>query len=275
MVAFNPAFVIDDTNWNQPDVMGDRLQVRGHPLTLRGDLARPWKYCQAPEAVKALDFELIPREQWPDLISKKDREKTWPEDILRDSITGIQTIDQDGLNYCWAYCVAQEIMSTRCLEGHPYVWLAAESLGGPLVNFRNVGGWPEEAMKAAMTDGIAPMSCLNGTEHKLSPSRWAGDWKQQAKKFKVEKFTDLSVANKVFDACCTASFNSRTHAAGFGWWGHAVLSGLRVVLLSLRPLQFGIKIWNNWGEDWKERGMAVLSESKGTPDLGAVFANVA
>ena len=66
-----------------------------------------------------------------------------------------------------------------------------------------------------------------------------------------------------FDQLATCLLSGIPVAIGLNWWSHEVTA---MDLVETSPGVFGVRIWNSWGDGWEDRGMAVLSQSKATPD---------
>ncbi|MFZ5831272.1 MAG: hypothetical protein ACOY3P_14365 [Planctomycetota bacterium] len=240
----------------------DRMMFDGH-LRILG--ARPPRLGPGEIAcAKAPDFRIVPREEWPDLIAQKDREQSWIEDLIRGVIP---CNDQNGLNYCHGYGMAMAMQVARCIQGHGYTELSAESIAGPVTNWRNDGADPSDDLQQAVKFGACPASYMDAP-YSRTPRRWKDGWEESALDYRVEEWVDLRGRNS-FDLAVSACFANIASACGFIWWAHFVSGYYRVVNLGKDRrgnYRFAGRIRNNWGAQWGNDGFADFEEGKGTPD---------
>lgn len=208
-------------------------------------------------AKPAADFELIPREQWPDLISQKDREKSWLKNICDD--LNIPVKDQDGLGYCWVYGNGAALEVLRAVHGLPYIELAPESVGGPINGWRNEGGMPDEALEYIVQNGMCPQSYLDRA-NSLSPSRWKDGWKAAALLFRAVEYIG-SVASKLWDFACTCALRNIPTVPWFNWWSHCISGSYQLRVTSGGIIE--ILNRNNWGKGWGDNGYGWFREGSG------------
>lgn len=227
------------------------LEGRGLPY---GEVA-----CARP-IVEALP--LIPRSEWPDRIRQMDRAKAWLEDKVRGVIP---CSNQNPLKFCWAYSTTMADMLKRLCQGHPYVELCPESLGA-VTNWRNKGAYMSDALAEIRDKGVCAMSFID-SPHSLNYRRWKPGWQEDRENHRVVEWLELDVPGKAFDAVATCAFLNEPCAVGFGWWGHAISGGYRV--LDLGGGKYKLRYRNNWGPQWGDDGFVDFEEGKGTPDLGA------
>jgi len=211
-------------------------------------------------AAPGADFPLIPRDAWPDLIRKKDREKTWLEDIVRGVIP---CNDQNGLNYCHAYGTVMKAMCQRLVQYHAYVELSAESVGGPITNWRDAGADPTDDMAQMAKYGACPASYMD-QPHSRNPSRWKAGWEQVALDYRATDWVDGRTLGNTFDVAATMAILGAPPAAGFYWWSHYISGPYR--LLDLGGRKYALRYRNNWGPAFGDDGFVDFAEGKGTPD---------
>jgi hypothetical protein len=200
-------FVINDNTWTQ--VMPHRFNrygegihdFGGHPriLNAREPEAAPGECEDIPGWVRADDFQLIPRDEWDDRIAQKDKDQSWLEDIVRNVIP---CTDQNGLGYCHAYGTIAIGECQRLVQGHEFVALSAESVGGPITGWRNRGADPTRDIQQMSKYGACPKSMMD-REWSLSPSRWEDGWEEAALKYRVHEWRDMRTTRKMFDAAAT------------------------------------------------------------------------
>lgn len=257
-----PELIINDSNYRQFTDDSGVIVWDGVPRLLTAKRRRT-EVGQYPQARPIRPEQLVPRSEWDARIRQKDAEHSWLEDILKGVL---KTKDQNGLGYCHAYAMVSAMEAQRVVQGHPYVELSAESIGGPITNWRNQGAMPEDDLDQAVSYGACPQSMMD-RQWSLNPNRWDPDWKQERLNYRVidGEYWDLEMPGKAFDACVTAALLGVPYNAGYGWWLHAVLGGLR-----LRKNSRGfyeIRHLNSWGSSYGENGWFWIEEGKATPDL--------
>lgn len=129
------------------------------------------------------DSDLIPWEEFPDRIADMERTKTTLVDIWSQSPIGKPM--QSYTLYCWTWCVADALMVYREAMGLPFVKFSPSSVAAPIMNFANVGGWPEQALDWIMKNGIAPVSHVPYVT--TNPRDFKPGWKEEAAKYKIVK----------------------------------------------------------------------------------------
>ena len=257
-----PELVINDSNYKQFTDPSGVIEFGGHPRMLAAK-KRSTPFGQLPQARPIRPDQLAPRSEWDDRIKAKDKEKSWLEDILKDVL---KTKDQNGLGYCHAYAMVSAMEAARVVQGHRYVELSAESIGGPITGWRNQGAMPEDDLDQAVKYGACPQAMMD-KRWSLHPNRWDPKWKTERLNYRVVdgEYWDLEMPSKAFEAVVTAAFANVPYNAGYGWWSHAVMGGLRVRKNSRGFYE--IRHWNSWGNDYGENGLFWIQEGKANPDL--------
>lgn len=261
-----PYLLIDDNNYRE--FIGNRLEVDfGGQRRILGALARRTEAGLCKVAAPAAPDFLIPRDRWPELIAKKDEEGSWLADIIAPEIRREITRreDQNGLGYCWTYCVTIAAIVERIRQNHPLAFLSAESIGGPITGWRNRGGWPEDALGRLISHGACPQEYMD-RPNSLSPSRWKDGYEEAALDYRATEFWDYDVFCKPFDAAVSSAIWTVPYGGGLGWWAHAIMGGLRVKHVGGED--FIVQHWNSWGLDFGEEGWFWLEESRAKFDLG-------
>lgn len=256
-------FIVNESNWQT--LIADAQQTK-HGRGLKPPTAEKASFGGLAAAKPMADVDLIPRAMWPDLIADRERNKTWLVDAIADKVP---VTDQDGLPYCWVYCAKQCVEVARYIQNHGYIAVSATSVGGPIVNWRQVGGWPEDAIRRFAEVGACRESLTSGT-WSLSPSKWNANWYNDCQNFRIAEWDDgsfTSAANR-FDAQMTLTLLGRVHTVEFTWWSHAIAGGYAAK--NLGNGRFALLMRNNWGE-WGETvnggsGYVWMEEGKGTSD---------
>jgi hypothetical protein len=208
------------------------------------------------------EADLIPEEEWPDLIAQKDRERSWLDDMVED--LGIPCKDQNGLGYCHGYGPVTALEVMRAVGGFPYVDLSAESIAGRVTNWTNNGGDPEEDLSMLAKYGACPASFMD-KPNSIRPKQWKAGWEEAALEYKAEEFVS-GIQDKMWQFAGTCALRNICTSPWYNWWGHCISGSYR-----LRNVKG--EIWrkdrNNWGMSYGDRGYLWLkrgtNKGGGTP----------
>ncbi len=199
---------------------------------------------------------IIPRSEWPDRIAEMERTKSRISDICDQA--GLPCKDQNGTNYCWINAPTHCVEIVRLVQGQPMVILSPASAGGPIKGFRNVGGWGTEGLEWIVENGVVPVD--KWPANAIDRRYYTAENKEIARKYRIVEWWDIPTT---FDAMMSCLFRRIPVAIGLNWWSHEVTA---VDPVKTGSNSFGARIRNSWGMNWEDRGYAVLSESKATPD---------
>lgn len=229
------------------------------PGQSRGRIPRSYK--QVPRGAlpgaTVFDLPIIPKSEWPDRIADMERTKSRLSNVLLDA--GIPSLNQNGTNYCWCNGVVGAVQCIRAVQGEPYVQLSPASVAAPIKNYSNEGGWGGEALEYIVKNGVAAASLW--PPNAISKQYKTAECDANAAQHKVTKWYELDSRN--FDQLATCLLLRLPVPIGLNWWGHEVF-GCDLVLVSAGV--FGVRIRNSWGDSYGEKGFAILSQSKATPD---------
>jgi hypothetical protein len=267
MSTWNGLPLIDDDTWKK---------TAFHPAVRRG--MEPRNYAADPETMFAAPsgMTLTDPSEYDARIEEQDREESSLMHVrLRGGPNGqpIPCLDQDGFGYCWSHSTTHAVMVQRAAANLPYVPLSAFAVAATIKNGRDEGGWCGLSAKFARERGI-PSQAL-WPQGKASPAIGTpAVWADAATRRITEDWVDLTRdvwdQNLTVRQLYTCLFNNQACPVDFNWWGHSVCA-LRVVRVEAGS--YGLVILNSWyvapGQEWGDRGMAVLRGSKAVPD-GAV-----
>jgi len=199
------------------------------------------------------DIQVIPRAEWRDRIKDMEAEKSRLTDFC--DMEGLTVLDQNGTNYCWANGPTHCVEILRVYQGLPMVRLSPASIAAPIKNYRNVGGWGEQALKYIVDHGLCPQSMwpANAIDRSLDNTTS----REARQKFQVSEWWDLDPGN--FDHLMTCLLLKIPVAVAYNWWRHLVMALDPVALDG----GFGIRIHNSWGTRWGANGTAVFREGYG------------
>lgn len=209
------------------------------------------------------EFKVIPRDEWDERIAEHDAKKTW----LHDRVAGIlKTKDQNGLGYCHSYGTVTAGLIVRIIQGHEYVDLSAESVGGPVTNWRNRGADPTDDFKQFAKYGACPQSMMD-RPHSLDPSKWQDGWEKEALKYRLEEWRDMRTLGEdaLFDVIMSMALKPVPGAPGYIWWSHFVNGPTKA---RKNPNgRYAYEDLNSWGVDYGDGGYFWIEEGrKAIPD---------
>lgn len=242
-------YVINDDNFEK--VVADGMHA-GHGTGFMGPDPRGHTMRKFGDS-----YTVIPRDQWPSLI--KQGQGTFLSDLIKKA--KIPSKDQDGLNYCWAFASTSTAEVCFAVQGQAYEELSAESVGGPVVNWRNVGGYGTDALDQLTSTGACAASFMDAP-NSLRPSRWKSGWEADCANHKI---TNSWASVDTFDEVITALLLRMPVSIGLDWWRHQVLLTDPHIFDTGK---FGVVMRNSWGENWPSAGAggwSILTESKSQP----------
>jgi hypothetical protein len=256
-VRYSKEFIIDDDNAHLYAPKQD-VVIEGDKKS-RGYVPRDWS--KEPfgslEYAASFDLPLIPRSEWTDRIAEMEGNHSRLSEMMLDA--GIESLDQDGTNYCWCNAVVTAILAIRAKEGLPYIKLSPASAAAQIKNFYNSGGWGGEALEWIVDKGVATVDLwpANAIQRKYLTE----EMKANALLHKVEEWFELG--NRNFDQLMTLLLLRIPVAIGLNWWSHEVCAIDPVVISAGK---FGVRFRNSWGSSYGENGFSILTEGKATPD---------
>jgi len=259
--------IIDDSTSN--DVIFDKRFGRG--LVPR-DLSVDPPAMFAPPS----EITLIPRSEWSARIKEMEATKSRLSDLRDIGNFGqpIPSINQGQSNYCWAHSTTSATIMTRAVNNQPYVPLSAFAVAATIKRGANEGGWCGLSAKFAREKGIPstqfwPQGKFNYRDYD-KPEVWANAALHRTTEDYVDLTREVYDQNIAYDLVMSCLFVRIACALDFNHWSHSVMGADPV---EIEPGSFGIRIWNSWGDEWSERGMGILRDSKAIPD-GAIAIRV-
>lgn len=238
------------------------------PGVSRGLVPRDWKTHPAETFAPLTDLELIPRSEWSDRIKEKAAQKSRLSDLRN-----FAALNQNPQPYCWAYSTTTAVMLLRAVNNQPPVRLSAHAIGCKVMSFQERGGWCGLSAKFHREQGCPSVELW--TERSMNRNNDRAETWANASLHKVtEDWADLTRQvydqNMTFDQVATCLLSNIPVAVDMTWWAHSICA---MDLVEVEPGSFGLLILNSWGDEWGERGTAILRGSKAIPD-GAVALRV-
>ena len=215
-------------------------------------------------AVKASPIPRIRMEEWPDRIADQRRRRASAKEVWRQSRIGVW--NQAETSYCHAFSTVMNVAVARERAGLPFKELSPSSVGGPVTGYTNQGWYIEGDLAQAVKVGVAT------TEFVPRKTTRRGDfkpgWQADAAETRVLEFFDGQSRDvELLGSYLLAGYG---YTAGLNWWGHAIwfmdLLDLNTKLPATDWRRYGFELLNSWGEEWGDKGTAVLNGNKAIAD---------
>lgn len=195
---------------------------------------------------------LVPRSEWEERIKEMEERKTRLSDLALHY--GLPCKDQNGTNYCWINAPTHCIELIRLLQNQIVVILSPASGGARIKNFRNVGGWGEEALDFIEEHGLCPIEKwpANAIDRKYDTA----ENRELAKKYRQLEWYELRPRN--IDEMMSAGLHRMPQAKGYNWWSHET-TGYDPLWLDGQP---AYRDRNSWAMSYGDKGFFTLKGSK-------------
>lgn len=238
---------INDSNYQQyinPTINGTKYSCEYYGMW------RSQEGYRSAKGFEALGIDLIPKDEWKDRIQHKINSKTTTKDLT--TALRIPHLDQGQTNYCWINGVVHGTEIRLAQTTGIYTSLSPASGGARIKNFRNVGGWGDEALDWMMEHGINETKDwpANAIDRRYNTP----ENQQKALRYRVTEWIKI----ESWDELVTCLLNDIRCGAGYNWWAHLICAcDLNMNLdLIIR------NSWRGWGDD----GYGVLQGSRKYPD---------
>lgn len=220
---------------------------------------------------KEVPIQVIPRNKWVKLIQDLEQNEQRLSDLRYvDPANPILSLHQGTTLFCWANSVISAMMILQAKANARVVRLSPASVAAPIKGYSNSPGYNGEALKYIVQNGVCSQLVWDAnTWNNPSLDNAISRADRTRPNQTITEYWDLQPKN--FDQLMTLLLRGIPVAIGLDWWGHEVCA-LDPVWLGGE--EFGVRIWNSWGETWSDHvsglsstnGMAVLSERYATPE---------
>jgi hypothetical protein len=253
--------VIDDTTDVGPYVNGDPSV--GGEQRYNGTKPRVTNYGAMPYS-SVFGMDLIPMEQWPELIAKQEADEASAWHFARRH--KLPVLDQNGLSYCHAFSAVWSAMFARAFARLPHVLLSSSSVGAPVTGYTNSGAYIEQDLTQMVKVGCASVEFV--PERTTRKSDFKPGWEENAALHRVERWTDGDPGN--YNQIGTALLKGYALANGRNFMSHAMvcvrLLDLKNGMAATNPRRYGVVDWNSWGFSSGDEGCLVFTGSRAWPD---------
>lgn len=246
--------IIDDSMGLTNKVINGKVSAgfkygRGLNLKLKGG------YCSGLSAAKPFPSELaVPKNEWKDWIAEMEEKKTRLSDLMNQA--GLPCKDQSQTNYCWINAPTHTVEMNRVVQNQPMVILSPASVGGPLTNFRNVGGWGGPAFVGIDKMGLCPVE--KWPANAIDRSYWTEENKALALFYRQTEWYELP--ERDLESLISALLRRVPIAGGYNWWSHEITNYDPVWVNNA----IGVRIRNSWSMDWPTAGAGGYSILQGS-----------
>jgi hypothetical protein len=221
----------------------------------RDTLDKPLGYVEAAPVYAGPVYD---RKTLKEMIEERERKRATHRDLLEQA--NVPLVYQDGLGYCWAYSVTRCYLWARAKAGLPYVELSTCSFAAKVMNYRNAGNMPSEAVDGINRYGISPTSIW--PDHALSRRLASPEQEEDALTRTAPEWSDVPC--DTFEQLASAVLTEGPAAdARARLWGHATTSVDPVILPDGR---LGFDCDNQWGSGWGDNGRFVIVEDVTLPE---------
>jgi len=231
----------------------------------KGRLDGPPPVCYSAVAEPCNDALLVPESEWQARIQERQARKTGLRDIIRRS--GLKVLDQQRTNYCWVNAPTFAAMAMRAVQNQPLVLLSPASVGAPIKEYANRGGWGSEAIRYAQEHGWVPQSMwpANAIDRQYDTVEARTErayyrvleWQLLREAYgPVQVAGDLALRRLV-----SYLLRNVPVPVGYPWWSHEVCA----VDVGWKDGQPTIIFANSWGEAWGDEGYGELQGDRRVP----------
>lgn len=200
-------------------------QVGAYQFAEPGVFARRCMYGDTPSLIpfgEAYPDKLVDPKDYKEVIQWCHTEKIFP--MYHQSASwappGFKW-NQNGLNYCWVWSLAGAMMTCRAYENKPPVVLSPVAAGWT-VNWRNVGNYLEDGVKAVREKGLPEMK-YTPNPHSLRHANYVEGWEDNAMLHRLGDTWDSpgdNIQTRIQYMVSMLKAGACEYVA-HNWWGHA------------------------------------------------------
>ncbi|MES2790087.1 MAG: C1 family peptidase [Planctomycetota bacterium] len=196
---------------------------------------------------------LIPQSDWQGWIEETEARKSRVSDLVTQA--GLPCKDQASTNFCWANAPVHLLEVSRVIQNQTMVILSPASVACPINNFRNQGGWGEDALRQLITDGAVPVS--KWPANAIQKQYYTEANIALAKSYRAAEWWNLRPKNINEHISCL--LRRIPVAVGLNYWGHEV-SDYEAVWVNGK---IGVRFRNSWTMNWPTQGAGGYSIRQG------------
>ena len=177
---------------------------------------------------------------------------------------------------CWSYSPVSGLTLLRAIGNQPHVRLSAHAVACRIKNFRDEGGWGALALDFLMESGVPPEALwpAQSMNRKYdTPEVWAAAADYRVLDGWIDLVQSVYDRNLSIQQTGTLLLSNVPVVIDLNHMAHSMLGMDLVDAYPSRratdPRRYGVRFWNEWGDEWGAQGTAVFVDNLGWPD-GAV-----
>lgn len=201
---------------------------------------------------------MIPRSEWQARIEERAARGLGLLPLIKQK--GLKVLNQGQTNYCWINGCTYALMVRLLRDRNQIIRLSPASGGAQIKNYRNEGGWGDEAMEFIEKRGLAPQELWPANA--IDPKYKTPATDKEMLNYRVPKWVRLQDRNH--DQVVSCLLRDMPVPAGFNWWGHLIC----YVDLVWRNGVACPVLANSWGESYGDQGFSVLEGNRMLVDGG-------
>lgn len=205
------------------------------------------------EFATRMPIKTIPRSQWSAMIERNEKLGATLSAIRRQH--QLKSSNQGKLGYCWIHGCVNGMRLLRARHQQSYADLEPTSAGAIIKNYRNQGGNTPEAIRHLAKVGVATTEFWkpNSLDRKLDTPAM----RENSARHRLTEWWELK--SNSFEELATCLLLGFPVTIGLSWWGHMIVA---MDLVKIGSDEFGVRIWNSWGDGWGDRGEKILVQQK-------------
>ena len=264
-MASSDMVVIGDNNYRNfinPTVDGELKACSSKGMWNRTLTPDPEGYAGTFEDLESVP--MIPESEWGDRIRQMEKDKTRMPDFAKDM--GLAIRNQRNSSYCWSFGTTRSA-EYALLQTGINMHISAFSVGAPVKNFRNQGGWGDQALAYMAKNGFNTSDEWDDSKGSGSISRkyYTDENRALAKKRVVLEYYKLRTGRNGWAELVSCILAGKAVAVGYNFWSHLVCA-------TWLEQNMDLGIDNSWGQGWSDGGRGLLTGGRKFPD-GAVVIN--
>lgn len=205
------------------------------------------------EFATPFSLDLLPRSDWPGYLERQEKRGSLISKTR--ALYKLKSSNQGRLGYCWIHGCVNAMRLLRALHDMPYADLEATMAGALVKNYANRGGNTPEAIRHLAKIGVCTTRFWQ--PNSLDRSQDTPAMRANAARYKLLEWWELK--SNSFAHLATCLLYGLPVVIGLSWWSHMIVAQ---DLVRIGADEWGVRIWNSWGDGWGDNGEKILTEGK-------------